>query len=313
MPFTERHGGNQQAEQGETDTAPIREAEPDAEDPKDSPEGVSPSPEVDELFPETGSPEAGADTPTIDPQLMSRGTALGYSAEQMTEMGPEGVARNLAEFDRRVLQYAQTQATAGTYGPQPASPSVAPTPPATQTVEPFSITLNADDVDKTVIDQFNAMNKHYEGKYAQMEASMAQMNQQSAVANHAQSVEQFDRFISTLGDEWSEVIGKGASMAMQGTMQFSERDEIFKQGLQLSALHQQSTGQPLSMGDAWMRALHAKHFDKAEQIARRKLNGRVKRRAQQVSERPLNHQTAPVSPKDKAYRDARVAWRRMGR
>jgi len=107
----------------------------------------------------------------------------------------------------------------------------------------------------------------------------------------AQRVEQFDAFVTDLGDEYEDLLGKGASVGLdKASDTLALRQRIFDSAADL-VVGQEARGQRYDIKAIYQKALNAELGDQQIPITRRRIASEVKARKPLLSAKPTARDT----------------------
>lgn len=237
----------------------------------------------------TEATEGATDASALSEGVLGRLRDNGLDAAMFVGMDDARVESMLSAIDRRVM------------APQPQSQPVQQQVPTELPAEYEPMTLMlSDDLDASVSGPMGKLLEQVNGQMKQVHQFRQQMNQELQAINLLREFAEFDRHVSSLGEEWSEEYGSGSTMDMdQNSRQYQNRLEIFS-GAQSLVSDAGRRGSHIGRNDAWTRSHRAKHWDKIAAGERKKLDTQVKKRQASFGERPSKSKGETQSPRDAA-------------
>lgn len=245
-------------------------------DPSEEDEDTDPPEDVEEDIP--ASDETEAEEP--DP-LMDIAVDIGLDKQYAAKLAKAGL---LAETVRMELRRTRSREQDGEE-----SPSAAETPaPEDANAWLKELGLTEDEFDPAIIKAFETLNTRYTNELRQLQQ-----------ANDAQQRKQyyswFDDKIAGLGDEFSEVLGKGRGDELkQDTPEFQNRVKLLEEMEALKAGYEVQN-RSYTYDQLFQQALRAVHGDKLTAIERGKLKGAMSTRSKQRTARPTKRSSSSVS------------------
>jgi hypothetical protein len=257
------------------------------------PETAVETPEVSEAAPVEGAAPEAKMEPEIDPAFLARAESYGLGKDDLVGLEPQRAEQMFAAFDRRLL--------AG--GPQTAPVVEAPkiAPAAEVASKPFELTLDPDEVGEPVINAFKGLQSQFQEKLSGYEQRTAAAEQAVQSLNTMMEIQAFDGFLAGMGEGWSDMFGKGATLDLnENSKEFKERGKLLQQAFALRDVYAQKFGQNLPRAELFKRAHAAVYSDEIRKRQLSELNGKMKERAKQHTERPGKQERPPAAPREQA-------------
>jgi hypothetical protein len=270
------------------------------------PETAVETPEAPEAAPEEkAAPEAKVEAePEIDPAFLARAESYGLGKEHLSGIDPQRVEDMFAAFDRRLLTQSSPQA------PPVVEPN--PAPAAEVAAQPFELTLDPDEVGEPVINAFKGLQTQFQEKLSAYEERDQQREQQIRSLNTMMEIQAFDGFLAGMGEQWNDVFGKGATLDLnENSKEFKERGKLLQQAFALRDVYASKFGQNLPRAELFKRAHAAVYSDEIRKRQLSELNGKMKERAKQHTERPGKQERPPAAPREQAENTWKVGMRKI--
>lgn len=204
-----------------------------------------------------------------DPAMAARYVQLGGHPSSLTNYTPQGLAAAIQYAEQSLQQQPQA-------GRAPAAPGQQQGEfDPFQGVDPETL----DDGHRKIIEGING---HYQGTISELNHRLARMEQAAQAQELSAMQDEFDRWVASKGDDWSDVFGEGPTSSMQTTEPtFVARDRIFSLGRNFS---QVMPG--MSQPQAWDRALVAELGDRHKKAARKEVIKSVKKASKRMVTKP---------------------------
>lgn len=268
-------------------------------------------PQTDTVGDDAG--EAASPEP-LDPAYVSRAAEWNLADEDLRAVPRTTVEKILAAADRRFIDMHRqppppSNYGQGNYGYTPPANSYAPPPaaaappnfgpPAEPQFTPFQFKFDGEaDADSPIAKQLVGYNEHVAKQFEQLHGHYRQqiqgVHQYIAQQQAVQDWGIVDRYIDSLGSEWSGVFGKGSSLDFdQRSQEFAKRDELRTAAIAMMQGHQQSTGRRMPAQEALRRAQYALFADKVSTIERAKAEAQRKQLASSAAVPPKTAGAAP--------------------
>lgn len=245
----------------------------------------------------------------LDPNYVARANReYGLTEAQLRAAPRELVEHMMTVSDRRATDVWQR---ASQQFPQQTPPNAAQ-PVATTTsdfkVDPLEITLDGVEEDSPTATAIQAINKHYAAQLEKMHqhysAKFDGVNRGVVGLQEQAQYGVIDDYITRLGDEWSDVFGRGRTLSMHPqSKERIARTEFLRAAVANNSLYGMLYGQTLSDDEAMDRARLQLHQDKVLAKERAKAAKAQESVRAGASTRP---KTAPSRPQLNGI-DARVA------
>lgn len=314
----------------DVESVPSGEVESDADDSVEA--GKSATPESKSA----GEVQTtGAEKPTqqFPAELLN---SLGLTEAQAKQQfgTPEQLEAAVRFHDQQMMNRGR-QAFQAERQPQPPaqSPPPATQPPSPQATapadaakkptgfEPFQ--FNPDEWDPATAKLLNGLNEHF-GKQFEQLANVVQPVQQHDEAlrgllnihmqqAQADYVREFESQIASLGDEWSDVLGKGDGMKMdRQSPQIQNRIKLDESMLMLARGRRESGLPPLSQKELFDRALRLEFPNKTTALVQKQVVTKSMTRAKQFTNRPTGRNGKPLSGEEAAAARADAFYQERG-
>lgn len=287
------------------------------------PEEVETAAEAAEAEPDEVEPVSEEEPEPVDPTLVERARAHGFSEEQIESFGPN-LSQAIDAMDARInseIADIGRRAMAGPEGaPAPVAPVPVPVPTAAQPpvaapADAFKIELGEDYDDESPLKAvLNGLNEHYSGRVAQVEGQMKQMAGMLRDAHHSAREQEFEAMLGELGDEWAPVFGKGPRQQMDPVgEQLKNRIDLWAERDALAAGHA-SLGMPEVGAKAlFQQALQAKFGAKQTEMARKKISAELAKNNKKITSRPTQRDTSERLTREQiAIRNAAERMAKLG-
>jgi hypothetical protein len=280
-------------DEGATEPAPVQEPEA-----KKEPEAQEPEPEATE--------------PEFDDTLLREAREWGFTdADAKAFEHPDKLRAAMTALDRKVVASLQTPSA-----PQQPTAQVPPSPQtAPREVPPpeFKFQLDPENFDEALIGQLNAMNTHYQQHVTNMQQALGFLANEFQRETGLGKVQRFDGYVSSLGDEYESLVGKGTVEEIDpNSTAFVNRNRVF---LAMDALRNgylQNNRPVPGERELFRRALRMEMGDQLASIERKKLNGEVQRKRKQVVHRPTQRKSKAGTPLQAAVEDVKAIVRDRG-
>jgi hypothetical protein len=264
----------------------------------------------------------------FDAAILSHAERLGFSAEDAQAYGSrDNLQRALSALDRQASAWARAQfANQGEQFDDAPQPQAQQVPPAAQptaqqqaaALEKFKVELDPNEWDEQQIKTFNGLNDHYHGVAEKHDATLQEYRQhivllaselvalkngaqqvtgQSQAEDSASLTRDVDTFVATLGEEYTEVYGKGDYKALTPqSPQYAARQKLAEEMEVLKYVDAQFNRPKASSSDLLQRALLVLHPDKIKSAVRNQVAADLKKRSKQAIRRPSGHNGKAPSP-----------------
>lgn len=251
-----------------------------------------------------------SDSPQFEPALIERAQEAGLSDEEARAFGtPEHLERSLSIYDRKIA--ATGKKLQEEHLARQKQPAEKPKEQVAELLKKFEFKGGEDYYDDTLRGDLMSMNDHYHTEVHNMKQLLAlmlgAMNQQA----NATSEQEFDDCVSSLGDEYTEFVGRGKTSDLDpDSEELRWRNEI-RDHEKVLALGYRHAGNPVPPRKVLNRraasiVLADKLRERAEESARQKLEQQVKKRATQVISRPTHREVGEDVPADSHERAVRA-------
>jgi hypothetical protein len=259
----------------------------DADDTKDEPA------DDEETAGDDEKPDGKADVPD---KLTQRAKALGLSEDDIAAFDtPEDADIYLSRMEAAVGKILGQQGTTSTDAARTDTPSGEEAEakpgerPKPDTNRRFELSLNEDEFDADLVGQLHGLNDYYAERAEQTEQAILEVHEQmqEAVTHLYQMT--VDNFVSSLGDEWAEVFGKGPTAHLEpGSKEYQARAKLWKGARDAWRGESATNGKKTPFNPI-------KHLDRArllefgrdlEKFATKKVANKVSKRKGQTVSRP---------------------------
>lgn len=287
----------------EVEPSPVEVAEGKWNDHQFGPETPAAT-ETSEAAPEEkAAPEVKAE---FDAAFLQRGETCGLSKDDLTALGQDRAEQMFAAFDRRLL--------ATPAGQPAAQPVVEPKPATAAEVakKPFELTLDPDEVGEPVVNAFKGLQSQFNEQLTALQKERTADREQIQSLNSMMEIQAFDGHIAAMGDQWSDVFGKGATLDLdENSKEFKERGKFLQQAFALRDAYANRFQQHLPRAELFKRAHNALYGDEIKKRQLADLNGKMKARAAQHTERPGKQERPPAAPREQAENTWKSGMRKI--
>ncbi|KKN54702.1 hypothetical protein LCGC14_0589710 [marine sediment metagenome] len=248
-----------------------------------------------------------ADEPSgaaISEAILGRAKDYGLSPADLEGFDGPRLERMFSTIDRRIMQPPAGQVQPQVPGaPAPVTPGMAPgVVPGDYT--PLKIEFS-DELDDSLVGPIKTVVEHLNGQLQEVHAFRRQAQEELRAMNVLREFNDFDGFLTKLGEDWAKDYGVGATVDMDPqSSEFQKRLEVFHGAKSLQA-DAQRRRQRMSVSTALTRSHHAVHWDRIAEMERTKLDGKIDRRRRGSAERPVKGKQPAMSPREEAIE----AWR----
>jgi len=236
--------------------------------------------------PETETETDDAPAPVeIDQALLAEGAALGLEADDMQALGADALRKMVDRIDSRFVKPEPKKAEADE-GKETA-PETGPDSADTE----LTAKLNPEYHEKDLIDELNRGYKVIEGLQKKVDAIDSYFKaEQTRIAT-----DEFDTFITGLGSEWEEVVGKGATEGLDANSpEYAARCDIVKHAQIISEGYlKHGIKLPKDKSQLWHKGLRASHGDKLTEMTKRGMRNRAQKQLKGAS--PTATKTKPLT------------------
>lgn len=252
----------------------------------------------------------------VSPQLLQTAATLGIPTHMAEAYGSDDAlqaAMNplIAQRSRVGVQAAPpTQVV--TPGKEPAAgyklelPKLNPEEFEGDTVEHFN-KLNS---------QITAMNEHYAQMAEQQQNVIGQLVLQGQKSVVELERGQLDSYVATLGENWKDLLGEGASSNLNpSSAHFRNRETIFLERRQREAQFRTLGMAPPPMEELFKQSLHMAFHSRVAEIARKEHGVKVAKHKKTATARPTSRRspaTKSKHPLDAATQAAKSAGQKIG-
>lgn len=177
--------------------------------------------------------------------------------------------------------------------------------PQAQEFVPWKLEM-PDDLDESVTKPFQSVVEQMNRQMQQMHKMRQHTQVELQAMNLLRQLDDYDRFIGGLGEEWQKHYGVGSTVDMDPqSAEFQERMKGFHggKGLQADAI---SRRQQMTQTAGWLRSHRADNWDRIAEMERTRINGKVDARKAQFGERPTKGKEPAMSPRE----EAEAVWRK---
>lgn len=230
--------------------------------------------------------EADADdsSPDLDPDLVARAQALGFSEEDVKAFGQDGqLERVVGLVESRTVKPDEK--------------------PAEEEKEPFKLDLDPELVAPEIVDQFEKMKSHFESEIAALQKGSQATQAQLAEQRLDDQINWFDDKIAALGPEWEATFGKGREADLDPKSEvYKNRSALAKR---LGSIGSEE-GQSGSADDLFQEALNSKFGNQQDRQARKKISDQLSKRKRQHIRRPTQRGPAQKATTPTQRAEAKV-------
>lgn len=235
-------------------------------------------------------PEGGEASSSFSASDLARAESLGLSREEIESIGPQYLPTVLRAADR-VAAGAMGGMSAGQAGVGAPPAGGQPITGAGQ-VDPMQfaakVELNTDEIDEGLAKAIQSINEHYANHSVQMMMAIGELLNRLQGVNDTVDRMTFESHLSSLGEDWHSVFGPPNKRNDREVQRL--RDQV-RTMQQLAA----ANGQQLPYGEAFQRALGSLYLTRLAELERSKLNRKVQRATNRVSERPKSREEEPAT------------------
>lgn len=251
---------------------------------------------------------------TFAPELLA---AAGYTEAEAKTLfsSPQALANAISLADRRLIQDGARLVDASKTTKDTLTETV-DSSEEFQLPEPTEATEWSEDTKKLVA----ALNKRYETELSRRDAMLKQQQEQlkAIAARHEQAerqqyVQEFDTFVTALGDEWKDTFGSGSGLTLApNSLALQNRVHLDNTARHLAAALE-SRGQTLPpRAELLVRALRAAFPEKHEAQLERKVTERVAQRNRMLTERPTHRRSQKLTGEEVAAKGVEDFYRSKG-
>jgi hypothetical protein len=268
-----------------------------------------------------GETSETSETPAAEPlpaDLLAQARELGWTDEDLKDASPDAVKSEINRVYRALGKFgwAKSGETPPVNTPSTADSKVE-TPVVPSTTDDFKVTLDPATWGEDLPKALNDLHSHHQAKVAEATQQLNQRLDQvtqalSAVLTNSEQRE-FDAQLGTLGDEYSEVLGKGDANAVRANQEvFANRSKVW--GRYVDLLNKVGASNGLSKSTLLRMAVAAELGDKVASGARKQVEAAVAKRQTQVMVRPVSREASKptLSPREEAIKAMRAARKKMG-
>jgi hypothetical protein len=255
-----------------------------------SPFTVVDAADVTEIQTGPDEPAAPAAAPEpLDSAYVSRANIFNLTEEDLRSVPRPVVERILAGADRALLDAFRRDRQTPYQAPPTAPPAPQLDAPA---FAPFDLKFDpADEIAEPLTKTLAAMNAHYAAQlkqlhetYQQKFQGVDQFTSQVRQQNHYAAL---DRYIDSLGPEWSATFGKGPTLSKDTRSQeFLKSDQLGMAAVEMMQAHLRVTGRALSEHEALDRARAMLFHEQVSAAERAAAEAKRKELAASASVRP---------------------------
>ena len=153
--------------------------------------------------------------------------------------------------------------------------------------ETFKVTLDPDVYEESLIQQFEAMKSHFEGRLKAQSTELAELRSVRDDEVNAATLSRFDTYLEGLGKDWKSVFGEGKTDALpRGSKAFLARSAVWEEARRMQAGYEATGAEPPSESELLSRALKVAHSDHHTTITRAQLRKSVASREKRITNRP---------------------------
>lgn len=225
----------------------------------------------------------------FDAALLDAAGAIGFSKDDFPSAA--AMEKAVLAFDQRLLSLSQ-QGPEHREQPAPQqrvdAQSAAQQPQGDETGE-FQLKLDKDAFDPEIVQAFEGLHGHYQGRLSQMEQALGALLEQHQQQQAAQVSAECDRFFESLGESYHEILGKGAIGDFKPDSEaFKNRSRVVLEAKALIDAYAQA-GLPVKSLDTFLhKALRSAFSDKVDQANRKQISTQLRDRKGQFIARPTS-------------------------
>lgn len=261
----------------------------------------------------------------------------GITDAEIEQMTPEALQTVMAIQDRHIAAIGRAASEQQQGAQHPVAPATfesgqeqvsdpnadpqqaQPVPAEGDRLEKYSLSID-EDWDDDVAEVLNGINDHYHSQIEKMSQSINSIQNnlvQVTGSDEQRAAEEFERSMDTyfdsLGDEWSEVFGKGPVRGLpDGSPELLNRQMHSQEFGSLMGGDWHVGREPKSFEDYCQRATRSAFGDKAIEIEKSKIGQQVTRRRRQGISRPGGRDTSPPNGRERAAQVANDFYRERG-
>jgi hypothetical protein len=245
----------------------------------------------------------------VEPETLSREdfAQFGISREEASKLDKAGVLSTfLDSFDKAlVTQTKASREASATAQPEPAKAAI-PAQPATPPEGFKGLDLDPAVWTEEFVSQMKGLDGHYRNEIATLKQTVAALLQEREQSRAEAFISNVDSWIDQLGEEYVPVFGKGNVRTIaKGSPEHAKRSELV-QIMDILTDGLQRRGFPVpSEKELFTRAVRQVAGDRAESIARKKVEAQTRNTKGQFVARPSQREGKPLTGREKA--EARVA------
>lgn len=226
----------------------------------------------------------------LSAEILSRAKSYGLDAEDLAGLDDSRLQSMFAKMDRRSMGPSVPKA--------PAAPK-APITTAEQTFVPFELKLD-EFVDESIATPLKGIVEHLNGQMKEVHSYRQRVLKELNAINTVRAVQEFDRYIESLGGDWSDKYGSGSTLEMDSeSPEFQSRLEIYT-GAEGLVANSKKRGSTMMRRDSWERSHRATNWDRIADQARKDVGNKVDRRVSQFAERPTRGTVPAMTPREAA-------------
>lgn len=227
--------------------------------------------------------------PPIDAALLERGKRFGLNAEDFDGLSQEKMDKIFTTLDRGYQQEPEFTAT----------PSKSITQQETPQYEPHKMEFDSELVDESYTKPLMAQHEHMNKQFKEMHDFRQQVISEVNAMGILMEMQQVDHFITSLGDEWTDSYGAGATVNMDPqSATFKDRLAVYRSAKRMMTDEQRNGHLPLP--EALKRSHRSKFTEKIIERESKKRTGKSAKRRTQMSDRPAKGKSPTLSPEEEA-------------
>ena len=248
-------------------------------------------------------PSELVESPALSDELTQRAKDYGFAAETFAGMDDAVVSNVLNTFDQRLAGMQPQPPTDGAPGQPSAQPQQQQGAPFGAEFKPLVVDFG-EELDEGLVKSFGGMVDGLNGQLKELHQVRQAIGREVVAINQLREFDSLDRFIESLGEEWTDVYGKGRTQDMNPqSAEFRKRIEMGTGGNAIGA-NMARINQPMRQWDAWQRGHYAVNHERLAEMERKKQDGRRKGRQARFSEPPQKGKTPTTSNREAAE----AAW-----
>ena len=295
---------------GDDDDAPAPQAKepPGGDGPSAAKQQQQQQAAVDDDGDEPAAPEPKADAakkepeaPVYSSEILSEAKRYGFDPKLFPN--EEQLSLAIRAMDTQVLNWGK-QAAGQNQPAQQTQPAQQPAAKAPQAPQPqpeptgeFEFKLPARDMmDPDLYDALDGMHKHYQRRDAEREQRIASLEDNYRQSQELATAQMSDAFFEGLGEEFASLFGQGPTSELSpDAPEFLNRDKVLEAADLLEAGYRSRGQRPPSDKVLLRKALDLTFSDQTKQIVRNEINGQLRNRRGQFTNKPTQRRAQPLT------------------